>query len=156
MLKMKLQNFGHLMWIANPLEKTLILGRMEGKRRRQQQRSRWLDGITNSIDMSFSKFQETVKDQEAWCTEVQQVAKSQTLLSTEQQQQSRDIINSRIFSLWKVVNIFYKSDCPSSILPPSSPIMFRQKGAKLDSDESPLSQQKLLGDLLMAMGTEIA
>ena len=66
------------------------------------------------------------EDQEAWCTAVHQVVKIQTLLSTEQQQQSRDIINLGIFSLWKVVNIFYKSDCPSSTLPPSSPIMFWQ------------------------------
>ena len=126
MLKMKLQNFGHLMWRANPLEKTPMMGKIEGRWNRGQQRMRWLDGITDSIDMSFSKFQETVEDQEAWCTAVHQVVKSQTLLSTEQQQQSRDIINLGIFSLWKVVNIFYKSDCPSSTLPPSSPIMFWQ------------------------------
>ena len=75
------------------------MGKIEGRWNRGQQRMRWLDGITDSIDMSFSKFQETVEDQEAWCTAVHQVVKIQTLLSTEQQQQSRDIINLGIFSL---------------------------------------------------------
>ena len=122
-LMLKLQYFGHLMWRTDSFEKTLMLGKFEGRRRRGWQRMRWLEGITDSVDMSLSKLQETVKDRKAWCDAAHEVTKNQTWLSNW-------TTTNQMIDQWRIKTL-YKPISKKTMICISSPKNFETSSATI-------------------------
>ena len=108
MLKLKLQSFGHLMWRTDSFVKTLMLGKIEGRRRRGRKKIRWLDGITDLMDISLSKLRELVMDREAWCAAVHEVTTNSTRLSNGTEQPKLKMFPSTLSPYWCIKNCYIR------------------------------------------------